>query len=117
MKNLKRFNDIKADVKDVFQDIIDRYNIYEESDDCRPGGIDDKNYYYSIDSGDQNGFIKSRLEKERYSCALWFVTADVLENEKVFYDDVCKDIGRLNRMGYKTKCDLMASHNIIIYIK
>lgn len=117
-ESLSSFEDIKSDVKEVFQDVIDEYNIYEVSDTCKPGGRDDKSYYYSI-SHTSSGYDTKReillLKLQSYNYRLEFITGNVIAS--VFIGAVSKDIKRLNKMGYKTKYVEYGDHIIDIFIK
>ena len=115
-ESLSSFEDIKSDVKEVFQDIIDEYNIYEVSDTCKPGGREDRSYYYSIVDL-SNKQMTSLVVWESYNYRLEFVTGDVRDMESVFLGAVSKDIKRLNKMGYKTKYQEYGDHIIDIFIK
>lgn len=84
------------------------------SDTCRPGTSDDKSYYYTISDLSSD---RALIQYKNYNYRLRFVTGDKMDKENVFIYAIHKDIKRLNRMGYKTKCDKFGDHIIDISIK
>lgn len=94
--NSKRIQGMKADIKDVFQEFIDEYDIYY-IDENHYVSKSDKNFYYKLFEIDQ---ATGRKISKRVS--IKFILPDKIDHDE---SDIVRKSGilsqRLSAMGYK----------------
>lgn len=126
-RNAASWLDMKNDIKDVFQSLIDDYNIYDLLSNVKVGGSEDTNYYYSITKDPQAA--ETKWQSGAYGSGsyafLKIITGYPLYSRyplyspisKEFIGEVKKNLKQLDSMGYECEFADIPTHTLDIRIK